>query len=119
MVKREFPLRAFAGAPDTIRTCDLCLRRATLYPAELRVPVPAEASSSGKACAPQTPTRVLRHSVVERRRRLGAGLHPLRHRRIQLADPAFVEDRAIAGAIGEFALPDLVEGLPYPGVVGV
>ena len=28
----------FAGAPDTIRTCDLCLRRATLYPAELRVP---------------------------------------------------------------------------------
>src|SRR3569623_2061431 len=28
----------FTGAPDTIRTCDLCLRRATLYPAELRVP---------------------------------------------------------------------------------
>jgi len=27
----------FLGAPDTIRTCDLCLRRATLYPAELRV----------------------------------------------------------------------------------
>src|SRR6476469_3487330 len=27
----------YAGAPDTIRTCDLCLRRATLYPAELRV----------------------------------------------------------------------------------
>src|SRR3981081_254551 len=27
----------FTGAPDTIRTCDLCLRRATLYPAELRV----------------------------------------------------------------------------------
>jgi hypothetical protein len=25
------------GAPDTIRTCDLCLRRAALYPAELRV----------------------------------------------------------------------------------
>ena len=29
----------FSGAPDTIRTCDLCLRRATLYPAELRVRV--------------------------------------------------------------------------------
>jgi hypothetical protein len=28
---------AVFGAPDTIRTCDLCLRRATLYPAELRV----------------------------------------------------------------------------------
>ena len=27
-----------AGAPDRIRTCDLCLRRAALYPAELRVP---------------------------------------------------------------------------------
>jgi len=26
------------GGPDTIRTYDLCLRRATLYPAELRVP---------------------------------------------------------------------------------
>ncbi|SPP99435.1 protein of unknown function [Bradyrhizobium vignae] len=29
--------RLAIGAPDTIRTCDLCLRRATLYPAELRV----------------------------------------------------------------------------------
>jgi hypothetical protein len=26
-----------AGGPDTIRTYDLCLRRAALYPAELRV----------------------------------------------------------------------------------
>ena len=26
-----------AGAPETIRTSGLCLRRATLYPAELRV----------------------------------------------------------------------------------
>ena len=29
--------RGEAGAPDRIRTCDLCLRRAALYPAELRV----------------------------------------------------------------------------------
>ncbi len=29
-----------AGAPDWIRTSDLCLRRAALYPAELRVPMP-------------------------------------------------------------------------------
>ena len=28
----------FDGAPGRIRTCDLRLRRATLYPAELRVP---------------------------------------------------------------------------------
>src|SRR5450755_242940 len=27
------------GAPETIRTSDLCLRRATLYPAELRAPI--------------------------------------------------------------------------------
>ncbi len=26
------------GAPDRIRTCDLCLGRAALYPAELRFP---------------------------------------------------------------------------------
>jgi hypothetical protein len=26
----------FIGAPERIRTSDLCLRRATLYPAELR-----------------------------------------------------------------------------------
>lgn len=26
-----------SGAPDRIRTCGLCLRRAALYPAELRV----------------------------------------------------------------------------------
>jgi hypothetical protein len=31
------PLRGMLGGPDTIRTCDLRLRRATLYPAELRV----------------------------------------------------------------------------------
>lgn len=33
----ECPVLYRSGAPDTIRTCDLCLRRATLYPAELRV----------------------------------------------------------------------------------
>ena len=31
-----FPVLYRSGAPDRIRTCDLCLRRATLYPAELR-----------------------------------------------------------------------------------
>ena len=30
------PVLYRSGAPDRIRTCDLCLRRATLYPAELR-----------------------------------------------------------------------------------
>ena len=34
---RHGKCRRVDGAPDTIRTCDLCLRRATLYPAELRV----------------------------------------------------------------------------------
>ena len=32
------PVDYVVGGPDTIRTCDLCLRRATLYPTELRVP---------------------------------------------------------------------------------
>jgi hypothetical protein len=41
------------GAPDRIRTCDLCLRRATLYPAELRV-LSTERSQSRapKQCVP-------------------------------------------------------------------
>lgn len=30
------PCRGLNGAPETIRTSGLCLRRATLYPAELR-----------------------------------------------------------------------------------
>src|SRR5690606_33899948 len=34
----QFSLLFENGAPDRIRTCDLCLRRAALYPAELRVP---------------------------------------------------------------------------------
>jgi hypothetical protein len=33
----ECPVLFGSGAPDTIRTCGLRLRRATLYPAELRV----------------------------------------------------------------------------------
>ena len=34
---KHFKLGGFrGGAPDRIRTCDLCLRRAALYPAELR-----------------------------------------------------------------------------------
>ena len=37
MSAKSKPLKT--GAPDRIRTCDLCLRRAALYPAELRVPV--------------------------------------------------------------------------------
>jgi hypothetical protein len=37
------------GGPDTIRTCDLRLRRATLYPTELRVQ--------------RTPFRVMRHPI--------------------------------------------------------
>src|SRR6056297_2237823 len=32
-------LRLKIGAPDRIRTCDLRLRRPTLYPAELRAPM--------------------------------------------------------------------------------
>ncbi len=43
------------GAPDTIRTCDLCLRRVALYPAELRaqclaVQRPNESNPLGFCC---------------------------------------------------------------------
>src|SRR5262245_28310626 len=44
-----------AGAPDKIRTCDLCLRRAALYPAELRARVAifiAEPGRYGNAAKP-------------------------------------------------------------------
>lgn len=41
MATLQLPFKALGifeiGAPDRIRTCDLCLRRAALYPAELRV----------------------------------------------------------------------------------
>src|SRR5215469_140014 len=48
------------GGPDTIRTCDLCLRRAALYPAELRV----------------QPDRGKYGSAQGRARRLSARLNP-------------------------------------------
>src|SRR5664279_5877458 len=35
----RFDFAGEIGAPETIRTSDLCLRRATLYPAELRAPI--------------------------------------------------------------------------------
>ena len=37
-----------SGAPETIRTSDLCLRRATLYPAELRAPNPSDRRNQAK-----------------------------------------------------------------------
>jgi hypothetical protein len=37
-----------AGAPDKIRTCDLCLRRAALYPAELRARVAISIAEPGR-----------------------------------------------------------------------
>ena len=56
------------GGPDTIRTCGLCLRRATLYPAELRVrraliachgrlrkPQPANRPAGAALASPATP----------------------------------------------------------------
>ena len=36
------------GAPGKIRTCDLLYRKQTLYPAELRVPIPTAVKSSIK-----------------------------------------------------------------------
>jgi hypothetical protein len=44
---REFAVLFAIGAPDEIRTHDLCLRRAALYPAELRVPTGAASRADG------------------------------------------------------------------------
>src|SRR5207237_10363242 len=45
-----------SGAPDRIRTCGLCLRRAALYPAELRVREPRlrlAGTCSASRCGPR------------------------------------------------------------------
>src|SRR5258706_3811011 len=52
--------RVDVGAPDKIRTCDLCLRRAALYPAELRVRPPRDSTTGcdgprGAGRAPHPP----------------------------------------------------------------
>ena len=64
----------FFSAPDRIRTCDLCLRRATLYPAELR------AQDCGRRCKP---------SSVPRRSGGGSFLWDRRCRRPLAAYPGF------------------------------
>ena len=65
--------RNLSGAPDTIRTCDLCLRRATLYPAELRVPArrrPRRGASTATALiADRPPPRNARVGIVAARAR--------------------------------------------------
>ena len=41
----------FGGTPGTIRTCDLLLRRQTLYPSELRAPIAVDFTSLLHACS--------------------------------------------------------------------
>ena len=53
--RRQSRAKSYSGAPDTIRTCDLCLRRVALYPAELRaqclaVQRPNESNPLGVCC---------------------------------------------------------------------
>ncbi len=50
--------RRMDGAPGRIRTCDLCLRRAALYPAELRVH--GVSANGARGC--------VLHSLINRRR---------------------------------------------------
>src|SRR5690242_16331648 len=64
-VPRMFVVLYANGAPDTIRTCDLCLRRATLYPAELRVPRVVIADRERRRNAARQ-TKVLRGSKASR-----------------------------------------------------
>ena len=58
------------GGPDTIRTCDLRLRRATLYPAELRV----QLVCSHSAEHPTTPASPAALNVVSWHLRLAVAL---------------------------------------------
>ena len=55
-----------SNTPDRIRTCDLCLRRAALYPAELR----AQRVSSAR----NKPSSVRRISIASRQRRQRGGI---------------------------------------------
>src|ERR1700748_388363 len=59
------------GAPDTIRTCDLCLRRATLYPAELRVRWAPFSRLAGPRQRPAKGARENGPSAKRRTRRAG------------------------------------------------
>jgi hypothetical protein len=54
------------GAPDRIRTCDLCLRRAAFYPAELRVllKVRRHIAEAGRAPQPAFVRRIPPASLI-------------------------------------------------------
>jgi hypothetical protein len=76
------PVLYRSGAPDTIRTCDLCLRRATLYPAELRVlrgsfsrlAWPRQRRCRGGGAGSKAPkAKVTRSNRVGCARKVGAG----------------------------------------------
>src|ERR1700731_3498731 len=70
------------GAPDKIRTCDLCLRRAALYPAELRAPrsssiaEPPQGGNAGpgRAAVRNLLSRPGRDTLYKRQRRRAAPL---------------------------------------------
>src|SRR3990167_2207865 len=72
------------GAPDRIRTCDLCLRRAALYPAELRVLDAIGGNRGGRLAKPAR----CRQMKIVRAQPTGNGFPRIRElartRRIQL-----------------------------------
>ena len=69
------------GAPDRIRTCDLCLRRAALYPAELRVLV-ARARAARRIEGSDTRSGDPGQSLSEILDKISAGLSGLDERRV-------------------------------------
>jgi hypothetical protein len=84
--RKRKQLNYLAGAPETIRTSDLCLRRAALYPTELRVPAATSrrAARHAQAVGPAARQARLRQSrktsrLDQPRARRGwdrAGKHP-------------------------------------------
>jgi hypothetical protein len=67
-IARPGPVLFVSGAPGTIRTCGLYLRRVALYPAELRVPVTRNYSSLitpvNDALTRLKPVRVAEHLMA-------------------------------------------------------
>src|SRR5580700_5093547 len=86
-----YPIRHWqeAGAPDRIRTCDLCLRRAALYPAELRMHFMLVAPALADAPGDLYP-RISKRGNRRRNGLMGAGARPRHIQNHGLFHPAQV-----------------------------
>ena len=79
LFNRHLPIEDIIGAPDRIRTCDLCLRRAALYPAELWVRSQVQIGETGGNCNGKAASAalVLREKFVTQLQRVDQNIHLL------------------------------------------